>query len=614
MTTQSKTVNEVQAESLTFALNEVWEAIKRNQTLLKLAFVLTFLLYLLFNQHLYLGDATGWGEYLKDTSSMLGFSFMVIVTVLMALFLAGVKHHLYIHFGAFGQVFYVVALMIGFALLAEAFSTSASQDVKSRIMLSNDDAYQQTLSAPAPVVSNSTLTKDIAKAQQVYQRCVVNRSLGKEKHCQGDRAALESLKQAKQDEMAVQKHVGVETQKLNYSRQDQLKADSYNPIVVSVAKMVAGSDDYKASIKTAIMILMMIVAIVFEVLHHVLSRVNGELRERKTEIEMQLATLHDRMVYERQIRDEYQQATTAKASEETVAQPTKKRGWGVTPVVGAGVGVGSDGLGLGLGAGAMFSPKAVAEPAAKPLEKAPSLATETAPITQSKAPLEQPKEQPKEDKNKPTDEKEAIAIEAEKAPETEKSRIGFTADVSPAQPANVPKKKDSDTSSRSNIQSISLANAHAKHADQNTQTGQPKHAQIGSLNTQDFEQSNTQENVRVLRARTQKHAETRTAKHAENTQPNTQDSDAKHADSNELFTAFIAALKAKKIKPTVSESRKFVQQKIAASQQTAETPTLVQCGKIANLLIRKATIKKVLIKNPKKGNNQPNHILNGDAT
>ena len=363
MTTQTKTVNDVQLESLQFNLAEVWEAIKRNHALLKLAFVLTFLLYLIFNQHLYLGDATGWDEYLKDTSSMMGFGFMVVVTVLMALFLSWVKHHLYIHFGAFGQGFYVVALMIGFALLAEAFSTSASQDVKSRIMLSNDDAYQQTLNAPAPVATNSQLVTDIAAAQRKYQQCVVRFAAGKEKHCQGDRALLKSLKDAKLDEMNVQKHVGVETQKLNYSRQDQLKADSYNPIVVSVAQLIAsiaGSDSYQGYIKTAIMTLMMIVAIVFEVLHHVLSRVNGELRERKTEIELQLASISDRINLDNKIRDEFKQATQSAAAPqpEPEPEPAKKKGWGILPVAGVGLGFGADGVSPSAGVGAVAAPRA----------------------------------------------------------------------------------------------------------------------------------------------------------------------------------------------------------------------------------------------------------------
>ena len=123
--------------------------------------------------------------------------------------------------------------------------------------------------------------------------------------------------------------------------------------------------------------------------------------------------------------------------------------------------------------------------------------------------------------------------------------------------------------------------------------------------------------MRVLRARTQEHAEHAGSEHAQNTQKNThsntQKPEAKHADPDKLFEAFVAALKAKEVRPTVSESRKFVQRRIAASQQAKETPTLVQCGKIANLLIRKALANKVLIKNTKKGNNQPNNILNGDA-
>ena len=270
----------------------------RNALLLKLGFVLTFLLYLIFNQHLYLGDATGWGEYLKDGASMAGFAFLMTITVLMALFLAGVKHHLYLHFGVVGQVAYVVVLLIGFALLAEMFSTSASQDVKSRIMLSKDDAYQQTLQsnqAPANLGSNE-LTGQLAAARRKLAQCRERLAQKREPHCKGSAATLHSLMESERKLIEAQKQVSVEGQKLNHHRQDKLKAESYNPVVVTTAKMLAGAfgGEYGDFVKQAIMVLMMLVAITFEVLHHFLSTVHGETKRRINEMSLQLATMEDR--------------------------------------------------------------------------------------------------------------------------------------------------------------------------------------------------------------------------------------------------------------------------------------------------------------------------------
>ncbi|HPY42556.1 MAG TPA: hypothetical protein PLM98_18665, partial [Thiolinea sp.] len=51
---------------------------------LKLGFLLTFLLYLIFNQHLYLGDALSWSAYFKDGAAIAGFAFTVVIVLLMA--------------------------------------------------------------------------------------------------------------------------------------------------------------------------------------------------------------------------------------------------------------------------------------------------------------------------------------------------------------------------------------------------------------------------------------------------------------------------------------------------------------------------------------------------
>ena len=298
----TKAIETVQRALYETELNDSQVSEKRNAALLKLGFVLTFLLYLIFNQHLYLGDATGWSEYLKDGASMSGFVFLMTITVLMALFLAGVKHHLYLHFGVAGQVLYVVVLLIGFALLAEMFSTSASQDVKSRIMLSKDEAYQQTLknSATPAILGDSKLTGDIATARRKLAQCRERLKQGREPHCKGSAATFHSLMESERKLMTAQKQISVEEQKINHDRQDKLKADSYNPVVVSTAKMLAGmfAGEYGDYVKQAIMVLMMIVAITFEVLHHFLSKVHGETKRHINEMTLQLASMDDRQQQE----------------------------------------------------------------------------------------------------------------------------------------------------------------------------------------------------------------------------------------------------------------------------------------------------------------------------
>lgn len=169
---------------------------ERGLLLLKLGFLLTFLLYLLFNQHLYLGDALSWSTYFKDAASIFGFVFTVLIVVLMALFLSWVKHHAYLHFGFFGSVTLVIFTVIGFALFAEFFSSSANQDVKASVLLERNSAYQHTLTNEGNTASmvNAGLIASIAHAEQKLARCEENLKLGKEKHCNGDRAkAMKSM-------------------------------------------------------------------------------------------------------------------------------------------------------------------------------------------------------------------------------------------------------------------------------------------------------------------------------------------------------------------------------------------------------------------------------------
>ncbi|MCB1637439.1 MAG: hypothetical protein KDI15_01180, partial [Thiothrix sp.] len=56
----------------------------RGLALLQLAMLLTFLLYLLFGLHLYLGDATSWAGYFTTWQSATGFLFLLGIVTLMA--------------------------------------------------------------------------------------------------------------------------------------------------------------------------------------------------------------------------------------------------------------------------------------------------------------------------------------------------------------------------------------------------------------------------------------------------------------------------------------------------------------------------------------------------
>ncbi len=263
---------------------------KRAGQLMKFAMILTGLLYFMFEKHLFLGEAMTWGAYFHEWHSALDFILMFIIVIMSAVFLAWVKHHAYLHFGLYGSIGLIVFTVIGFALFAEFFSSSASQDTKSRVLLSSDKAYQSTLApvASAPALVGSGNAEAIAKAEQKLAQCNDKLSRGKTPHCKGDQANLDSLKASNTQSLALARQVANDTQKMQYDRQDKLKADSYNAVIVSIAQFIGGAD-YANWIKTATVLVMLLVAIAFEILHHFLSHAKERSQNAVYGLELELA-------------------------------------------------------------------------------------------------------------------------------------------------------------------------------------------------------------------------------------------------------------------------------------------------------------------------------------
>ena len=264
--------------------------------LMRFAMVVTLILYGLFTIHLYLGNGLSWGEYFKTVNGTAWFWTMLSIAALLSIFLAWVKHFAYTHFSKFAPMTGVVFTVIAFALFAEFFSSSANQYAKSHAMLSTDSAYQATVKQQPPTITtNSHLSDQIAKAEQRLARCEHNLKRGKEKHCRGDSAKLRSLKESQVISVQVQLDSNVAMQKQNYDRQDKLKADSHNPTIVAVSKLLSTvfGGTYADWIKTAIVLVMLIVAVSFEKLHHFLS---GALKESDFAVQhnkRKLAELND---------------------------------------------------------------------------------------------------------------------------------------------------------------------------------------------------------------------------------------------------------------------------------------------------------------------------------
>lgn len=289
---ENEAVKSKQLELMQRQLEQKAKLSRQVHAALKLGFLLTFLLYLIFNQHLYLGDALSWSAYFKDAAAIFGFAFTVVIVLLMAWFLAWVKHIAYLHFSFYGSVTLVLTTVIGFALFAEFYSSSANQDVKANVLVESNSAYQATLKDTSTTSApNSGLIEVIANAEQKLARCESNLKAGKEKHCNGDRAKVEALRNSEQSANQANAQASIERDKLKYERQDELKANAYNPAIVAVAQFMAAiaGADYKDFLKSAVVIVMLFVAICFEILHHFLSKANSDSMNSVEALELAIA-------------------------------------------------------------------------------------------------------------------------------------------------------------------------------------------------------------------------------------------------------------------------------------------------------------------------------------
>ncbi|PID48691.1 MAG: hypothetical protein CR991_10280 [Proteobacteria bacterium] len=238
------------------------------QRLLKVCMWLTFLLYLAFAISLYLGDVFHLQSLLATfVGSWLGGGLYVVICILLAYVLSGAKHAAYTHFSLFKTALVVVAVTVSMGLLAEVFQSSANQVAKAKVLTESSAEYR-TLVNQNPAVGvklNASLTIAIADAQQRLARCEEKLKIGKEKHCEGDRARLAALQNSEQTEINAQIQAATANQDKRFARLDQLKDEGYNPVIRAVSAL------FVITMASAISLLMFIVASFFEAAHYHLS-------------------------------------------------------------------------------------------------------------------------------------------------------------------------------------------------------------------------------------------------------------------------------------------------------------------------------------------------------
>jgi len=340
-------------EGLQVELKEKQQHLAGLDSQLKWAKVLTFCLYLAFAMALYVGDIWNLQTIITSfVSGSFGIVFFGVIAVLLAYVLAGTKHAAYTHFSMYKTVKLVLLVAAFTGIMAEVFNSAGVQDVKARAVTKTDAEYQalSAVNAGAGVNVSSTLAGQIARAEQVLARCRVKEAAGKEKHCRGDAANVKALKDTQAAALSAQVAASTATQTERFKRIDQLKQEAYNPVIRSI------SDTLGMKISSAVALVMLIFAIVFELMHYYLSVMRRDvLSDLKVMTkQMQIAQVE----YLKASGHEYGQAPIPSDD----PQENKQR-WSINPAIGAGVGLKltDDGIGSGVGAGVVATPKPTAQ-------------------------------------------------------------------------------------------------------------------------------------------------------------------------------------------------------------------------------------------------------------
>lgn len=251
--------------------SELLHHLKYINRLLEVSKWLTFGLYLAFAISIYLADIMHLRSFIESaTGSMIGFTFYLVVCFMLAYVLAGIKHAAYSHMALFGRVVLIVAVVVSMGLMAEVFQSAGNQDMKARTIAESSAEFKALINdKPAPANNNPGFTQSIAAARQTLARCEQKLKAGKEKHCEGDKAKLESLLESQRSAIETQVAIATNKTELAFKRLDDIKQDGYNPTIR------AASEALGVTLSSGIVLIMLFISIQFEILHYWLSEMKA---------------------------------------------------------------------------------------------------------------------------------------------------------------------------------------------------------------------------------------------------------------------------------------------------------------------------------------------------
>ena len=238
---------------------------------------LTFLLFLAFTLSLYLGDILHLQTLVTSfMGSAPGFSFYLMICLMLAYVLAGIKHAAYSHMAMFGRVLAIVAMVVSMGLLAEVFQASGNQDTKARVVMENSTEFKAAVNANPLAgmnLSSNTgnlthLQGELAEAQSYLNSCKKTCHIQQAKvdKLNAQIAAEQAVNAERATNLATVTHAALQAQT---ERIRHIEEKGYNPTIRSIASMTG------VQIATAIVLMMLFISAQFETLHYWLSEMKA---------------------------------------------------------------------------------------------------------------------------------------------------------------------------------------------------------------------------------------------------------------------------------------------------------------------------------------------------
>lgn len=309
------------------ALPKLAKHLQKIDDALKSAKVLTLLLYFAFAISLWLGDVMHLNTLITSfLGSFIGFLFYLVICALLAYVLAQIKHLAYVHMSYFGSVSTIVLLCATMGITAEWYTSSGNQSAKARNVYESSPEYQNlikrdpleslakittssplVINIPSPQIADTgRIEAELAKYRSYVEGCV--------KTCAANRAKVAALEAelsaaqqrnanaqsnyaASQQNAALAQQQAITAQQAMVSsladkslaahdkRINDVKNESYNPIIRFV------SDLFGVTIPTAVVIVMLFIAVNFEAMHYWLSKMRAEVIAERDIIEAQILKL-----------------------------------------------------------------------------------------------------------------------------------------------------------------------------------------------------------------------------------------------------------------------------------------------------------------------------------